>query len=376
MKVLIATGIFPPDAGGPAAYVPAFARALAGDHEVIGVVTLSDRLDHDDSSLPFPVVRIARNGNRLVRRIRTVGIIWRLLAKADVVYLNGLVLEGICAARIFRRKPTVIKVVSDKIWEQASAHRATDLGVVDFQRPGGKSMKWMFLRWLQSTYTRAATRVITPSRYLAALVAGWGIKDERVHVIPNAVQHDPDSAKDDMVPDHDVVTVARLLPLKRIGRLIEVCGRRGWSLLVVGDGPEREALEALAQSSPARVTFAGQVERAAVTSQMRRGRVFALNSTIEGLPHVVLEARLAGRPVVATAVGGTPETINDGVDGYLVPSGHDARLEQALARLLDDEDHCAFIAAAGRADALRRFTWEAMYRDTVDVLRVASDVRG
>src|SRR6185503_14029509 len=113
MKVLLVTGIFPPDAGGPARYVPQMASALARQHEVVAVVTLSDRLDHDDRAFGFRVVRIARNQNRQLRRWRTVRTIAREAGRADVVYLNGLVLEGKVATRLLARRPTVIKVVGD-----------------------------------------------------------------------------------------------------------------------------------------------------------------------------------------------------------------------------------------------------------------------
>jgi glycosyltransferase involved in cell wall biosynthesis len=366
MKVLVVTGIFPPDSGGPANYVPAFTTALAREHEVLGVVTLSDALDHDDSLYPFPVFRIRRGAAR--RRIETISLIARLSAKADVVYLNGLVLEGMLAVR--RRRPTVIKVVGDMIWERARTQHATELEIDAFQEPGGKPLKWRALHWLQSSYTRAANFVITPSLYLAELVRGWGVAPAQIRVVYNAVQPPPPEPA--AAPSHDVVTVARLAPWKGIEALIDVCAASDWSLLVVGDGPQRAALETRAKSLAARVTFTGRASGSEVANLIRRGRVFVLNSSYEGLPHVVLEAKLAGRPVVATRVGGTPEAIHDGIDGYLVAAGDNADLAGAIARLLDDEAHRAAIAEAGLRDAEARFLFEKMYRDTLDVLQAAA----
>lgn len=371
MRVLVVTGIFPPDTGGPANYVPALARALAREHEVLGVVTLSDSLEHDDSGYAFPVVRIARGMNRFARRIETIRVIARMLGKADVVYLNGLVMEGMFAARVLRRRPAVVKVVGDLVWEQARNRGSTTLDIDAFQRPGGKSAGWKMLRWLQSLYTGAADLVITPSRYLEEVVRGWGVAPDRIRVVLNAVEPPPPEGK--AAPDHDVVTVARLVPWKGIGDLIDVCADNGWSLLVVGDGPQREALEARAATRRARVTFVGQVPRPEVASQIRRARTFVLNSTYEGLPHIVLEAKLAGRPVVATDVGGTAETIHDGVDGHLVPAGENARLAAVLSRLLGDDSYRSMIARAGLDDANARFSFDAMYRQTEAVLQSAVD---
>lgn len=374
MKAVIVTGIFPPDTGGPANYVPAFAEALAQEHEVVGVVTLSDSLEHNDNCYTFPVHRIARSGNKLTRRIKTIGVIVDLLARADVVYLNGLVLEGMVASRLIRRRPAVIKVVGDWIWEEARNRNATTLDIDAFQRPGSGRVIWRLLRELQSAYTRAADFVITPSLYLGDLVAGWGVPRERIRVILNAVQAPPPERAS--APDHDIVTVARLVPWKGIDHLIDVCATGGWSLLVVGDGPQREALETRAAKIGARVTFVGQVPRPQVAEQIRRARVFVLNSTYEGLPHIVLEAKLAGRPVVATAVGGTPETIHDGIDGYLVPAENDIRLGSALQRLLEDPILRAVIVEAGLRDANARFSFMSMYQRTSAVLQAAIDRHG
>lgn len=370
MKVLIVTGIFPPDTGGPANYVPAIAEALSRDHEIIGVLTLSDTLDHDDSGYAYPVFRLLRGESRLRRQWRTMMTVRRLLETADVVYLNGLVLEGVLAARLLSRRPVVIKVVGDLIWEQARNKGATTLDIDDFQVRGGKSAAWRALRWLQGVYTGAADRVIVPSHYLGRIVRGWGVPTDKVKVVLNAVK--PPEAATGQVPDHDVVTVARLVSWKGIDRLIDVCAPKGWTLLVVGDGPAREDLEAHAAGLGARVTFTGQVPKADVASQIRRARVFVLNSTYEGLPHIVLEAKLAGCPVVATAVGGTPETIHHGVDGYLVEVNDNCGLGDALSRLLDDEPHRQAIAQSGLEDARARFTFDVMYSQTEAVLKQAA----
>jgi glycosyltransferase involved in cell wall biosynthesis len=368
MKVLLVTGIFPPDAGGPARYVPQMASALAREHEVVAVITLSDGLDHDDGRFGFRVIRIARNQNRLLRRWRTVSAIARAASQADVVYLNGLVLEGMLATRLLARRPAVIKVVGDLVWEQARNRRATALEIDAFQRPAGKGLRWRALRWLQGRYTAAADRVLAPSGYLAAMVEGWGVPAERIRVVRNAV---PAAAGADQAPTHDIVTVGRLTPWKGVDGLIDVAAERRWSLLVVGDGDERTALEARAARLGAAVTFAGQAPQAEVAGLIRQGRVFVLNSSYEGLPHVVIEAKLAGRAVVATAVGGTPETIRDGVDGRLVPYGDRAALTEALAGLLADPAERLRLAEAGRADALARFSFETMYAETVAVLAEA-----
>jgi glycosyltransferase involved in cell wall biosynthesis len=285
------------------------------------------------------------------------------------VYLNGLVLEGVIAARMIRRRPVVIKVVGDLIWEQARNQGATDLDIDAFQRLGSKPLIWRALRSLQSTYMRASDYVITPSKYLAGIVAGWGVAPDRILVVLNAVRPPPDDPGYE--PEFDIVTVARLVPWKGIDRLIDVCSDYGWSLLIVGDGPQRSSLEAHAIAKGIRVRFEGEVPKERVAMNIRRAQVFVLNSSYEGQPHIVLEAKLAGRPVVATCVGGTPETIHDMVDGYLVAPKDNAQLAAVLTRLLGDARHRAMISEAGLRDVRARFSFDVMYRDTIEVLEAA-----
>ena len=90
--------------------------------------------------------------------------------------------------------------------------------------------------------------------------------------------------------------------------------------------------------------------------------VFALSSNFEGLPLCVLEAMAAGLPVVATAVGGLPTVIEDGVTGFLVPAGEPQALERALSRLRDDPALARAVGERGRAQVWRVYGSQAMVR--------------
>ncbi len=370
MRVLIVTGIFPPDIGGPATYVPTIAAALAGRGHEVAVLTLSDGLAHDDHCYPFRVVRLPRKLVKQWRMLRTIWTIWRLGKEVDILFVNGLALESVLS-NLALRKPLVMKVVGDLAWERATNWGLTKDDFETFQqRRYGPRVQ--LLKALRSWWTRQADRVIVPSRYLARWVEGWGVPKERLVVIYNAVEP-MDDVKPLPVPlttPVKAVTVGRLVPWKRVDKVIEALRKiPELGLVIVGDGPERPQLERLTQELQIqnRVYFARQRPKKETLGLMAACDLFVLNSTYEGLPHVVLEAMALGLPVVATAVGGTPEVVRDGETGILVPSG-DEGPAVALQRLCSDQQLRRSLAEEARCWVCKSFGPEWTVAQTEAIL--------
>jgi L-malate glycosyltransferase len=152
--------------------------------------------------------------------------------------------------------------------------------------------------------------------------------------------------------------------------------------LIVGDSVSqsyRDELEAYAASRGLRDRVAFTGFRSDVPELLSEVSVLALPSLSEGLSNVVLEAMAARVPVVATAVGGTPEIIEDGVTGHLVPPRNAPALAQAISSLLVDPARRGVMGEAGRRRVEARFSLEAMVRETeqlyMRLLREAQDVR-
>ena len=371
LRVLITTGIFPPDIGGPATYVPQLAAALAARGHQVTVVTLSDRLDRDDGMYPFRVIRFARLAFKPWRWLRTAVSFIRLGRDADVLFVNGLAMEAVLA-NLLLRKPMVQKVVGDLAWERATSWGWVQDTFEAFQETR-YALKVEALKALRSWWTRRADKIIVPSRYLAQWVARWGLPEDKIAVIYNAPDS-PDGIQPMPVPlqtSLNVVTVGRLVSWKCVDQVIEVIARcEGAGLVVVGDGPERGRLEGLARSlgMAERVYFAGQKNRSETLGLMAGCDIFVLNSTYEGLPHVVLEAMGIGLPVLATAVGGTAEVVRDGSNGRLIDPLDKQGLQDALTEVIGSP----FIRQRLAQGALRtaaQFSPKRMVDDTETLLR-------
>jgi glycosyltransferase involved in cell wall biosynthesis len=388
LKVLMVTGIFPPDIGGPATYVPTMASELAKRGHKITVLTLSDKLEHDDQSYPFPIVRIRRRLFKPWRFVLTVLAILREGREAQVLYVNGLQLEAV-VANFFLRKPLVQKVVGDWAWERATNKGWVTDSFEEFQeRKYG--LKVELLKTLRSVCAGRADTVIVPSQYLARSATNWGVPEKKIAIIYNSIEPISPSPLQGVANGEGfsslrglrpvsipvstpikVVTVGRLVPWKQVDRLIEaVTDCEDTGLVVVGDGPERDRLEAIVRKNKLtdRVYFAGHKSKAETFALMAACDLFVLNSTYEGFPHVVLEAMCAGLPVVATAAGGTPELVRDGDNGLLIaPDANDA-LSKTLMKLATSSEERRRLAA-GAHKTTQQFQRSAMIEATEAALR-------
>ena len=138
-----------------------------------------------------------------------------------------------------------------------------------------------------------------------------------------------------------LVLAGRLTEQKAIPVALDALSRvPGVSLVVAGDGPDRQALEQLAADLDlgGRVQFVGSLERDDVLRLFHASDGALLSSAWENFPHTVVEALAAGAPVIATAVGGVPEVVDDGDNGLLVPPGDAEALARAIERYLADDE--------------------------------------
>ena len=121
------------------------------------------------------------------------------------------------------------------------------------------------------------------------------------------------------------------------------------TLTVIGDGPDRAALEEQAAPFRERVCFLGYQSQTEVAEALKSHNVFVLPSFAEGVPVVLMEAMAAARPVITTRIAGVPELVENGVSGVLVPAGDVDALENAISSVTQDIDLQSKMGLAGRS---------------------------
>jgi glycosyltransferase involved in cell wall biosynthesis len=223
---------------------------------------------------------------------------------------------------------------------------------------------------------RSADRVVSVCQAFAPRLVAYGVRPERIRILHNAavpiapapyaerVQLRAQLGIGDGAPV--VLSIGRLSREKGHADLLRALAHLAsnwpWRLVLVGMGPERAALEHLAQSLAVseRVVFAGF--HADVTRFYGIADVFVLPSHTEGSPNVLLEAMMADVPIVASRAGGNPEIVLDETTGLLAPAGDPQALAAAIARLLADRDLASRLADAARVRAMREFSLDRYRR--------------
>jgi glycosyltransferase involved in cell wall biosynthesis len=162
-----------------------------------------------------------------------------------------------------------------------------------------------------------------------------------------------------------IATIARLHPQKGHVYLIEAARNVVQSypesvFLIVGEGPERGRIERLIGDYGLADHFRILGQRPDVPALLAAADLFVLPSLTEGLSMSLLEAMAAHVPVIASAVGGSPELIQEGETGLLVPPEDSAELARAILTLLDDRDYRACLAEAGYRRVCDHFSVESM----------------
>jgi len=250
----------------------------------------------------------------------------------------------------------------------------------------GVELRWVkgalpFLKGFLAWAARRSDRVVAISHYTAGELRE--LVDVPIEVIPYTtslpeVAPVPVSATQDGTGP--VLFVGRLVERKGVAHLIEAIARLGPAagaprLEIVGEGPERPGLEALAQRLGVanRVVFRGKIPADELQASYARAAVCVLPSVLdargdtEGLGVVLLEAMNHGTPVIASRVGGIPDIVEDGVSGLLVPPGDADALAAAIRRVRDDPALARRLGEAGRRRLREQFSWPAIVQRWLDV---------
>jgi glycosyltransferase involved in cell wall biosynthesis len=363
MKVLIATGLYPPDVGGPATYSKLLAEQLP--HHGIEVVVLT-----------FGTVRHLLPG---IRHVMFLVSVLKAARTVDIVFALDPWSVGVPAylGALFLRKPFIVRIAGDYAWEQGVQR----FGVTeDLNRFSKKTKPYplmvRLMKWMQCVIAVQASAVVVPSNYLKKIVSNWGVSKRQITVIYNAVPNiavrGRKSVLRSMVKARGpvIMTAGRLTPWKGVDGLIRLMPQLSkkfpdLKLVIAGSGPEQDALERCAEECGVaeQVVFLGSLEQDVLFSYIKIADVFVLNTSYEGFSHQLLEAMSIGTPVVTTNIGGNPELVVHEKSGLLVSPGDQKALMKAISHVLNSKAMRDQLVRGGKKQ-VQQFTEERLVGET------------
>jgi len=337
-KVLVATGLYPPDIGGPATYAQMLEEELpkAGIEPVI---------------VPFGTVR---HLPKIVRHIAFAFALYKRVRECDALYALAPISVGVPALLVSKLtgKPFLIRLGGDYAWEQGRMRFGLRETLDEYTEGSrtGRPYRVRMLAWIQSFVVRRAQFVVAPSEYLKSIIATWSVPAERIVVIHSALLPLPITETREVMRRRlsyegtVLISSGRLTPWKGFSELIELVAKLkedidDVSLVIAGDGEMRAELEdlAMARGVEDRIRFVGRLSKEALGAAISGADIFVQNTSYEGLPHQLLEVMDIGVPVISTNIPGNKEIIVDGVQGLLVSPNDVEGFVLATKRILESE---------------------------------------
>lgn len=365
MQVLFAIMVFHPVVGGTEQQAKDLAAALARRGHEVDVVTLRQ---------PGCPATEVLSGVRVFRSLRGLG--------RGIVFAISYMLSLAWFLARRRKRYDVIQVYFAYLEAVAVSLMRPWLGRagVVVRLSGGdpvgdlSRLRRLKLSHLFVPLIKRLDRFIVVSRKMRDELIAAGFDASRIVLIPNGVETDSFAASSQRAAQtfqlrdparRTVLSVARLSAEKGLDVLLEawkqvVSQTSAARLVLVGDGPERGALERQARESAlsGSLVFAGQVRD--VRPFLQHGDLFVLPSRSEGLPNALLQAMSVGLPCIASRVGGVQELITDGVNGRLVEPEDPRALAEALRQLLSDQEEAGRLGAAARQTVEQHYSFRQM----------------
>ncbi|MFH1286457.1 MAG: glycosyltransferase family 4 protein [Candidatus Magasanikbacteria bacterium] len=305
MKIILATGIFTPEIGGPATYVPALAKEFVRLGTDVTVLTYSDSLKvESDGDLPFPVKRIKRSGT-LSNYTRYFFALLKLSRKADVIYCFDHMSAGVPAALVsyFSDKLLFIRVGGDFIWERylRMNHEAVSLREY-YEKELYKKEKIRFplIQWV---FGRAKKLFFTTAFQADIFSEYYGFSERKVEIVPNPLPCVEKGLTHQRKND-DIIFAGRLNRKNNVLRLIQAFAdaqSEGLRLRIIGDGEEKESLFRYVKDNDIpHVVFENAVSREKLLQIFSECYVAVFPSLTDISPNTMLDCLAVGTPFLTS----------------------------------------------------------------------------
>jgi len=368
VNILITTGIYPPDVGGPARFVPLIAEKLSNKNNV-KVITLSQDLSGLDNT-DYQVIRILRRQSKFIRFFKTVFLIIKFGGKSDVIFINGLWLETYLA-NLFIRKKTIRKIVGDPVWEKYYTKYKVTEEFDEFQSKKFNISIELY-KFLRNVSIKSVNTIIVPSNHLSNFIKNIGFSGNLMQ-INNGTKKSTDIEK--IYDENNFLIVSRLVRHKNIDLIIKSFNdlkkrdSLDFKLNIIGEGPEYKKINNLIEkfNLSDSITLVGSKFGNELEEYYKNSNYFLQISSYEGMPHSILEAMNHKLIVIASKFGGNYELIRNNDFGYIVESIQEDNIIDSIKKAINDSRN-KIIASKGKNLVNQKYNIELTTQKYAEVI--------
>ncbi|HVW66396.1 MAG TPA: glycosyltransferase family 4 protein [Candidatus Peribacteraceae bacterium] len=356
MKVVLATGIYPPEIGGPATYVEKLAKLLKDRGVTVTVIAYGEQ---ENMSEPVPVVRVSRKGNMITRWRRYARALCEHASSADIVYAFSSISCGVPLWMSKLKSPRkILRLGGDFFWERYT-DRGGDLGLKEWYA------KKPFLQGMMNGILNTFDHIVFSTQFQEELYEKVYRRLPLHHVIENALpegtpvlheKHDP----------FRLLYLGRFVAFKNLHALIlSLHDLPAETLTIVGSGPMEDVLKKLVADEKLddRVRFLSPLAGPEKTAMFLGHDLLVLPSLTEISPNTALEARSAGLPVLLTEETGLSRLLSDAVQMRQLRTPRD------IANAVRDIELSYPVIAERCASAVPERSWDSVAEEHIALFR-------
>lgn len=366
-KVLIATGIYPPDIGGPATYAELLKKELIKLGCQVKVVSYSNqKYTKKNEEIFF----ITRKENIIIRYLKYFFKVWSLADWAEVIYTLDLVSAGLPATLVgnLRKKTVIFRTGGDFLWEKAYYNGWTSLPLSQYYQAKKKLREKILISFCQRLLKRINLIIFSTELQSGIYQEYYRVPREKIRLVANPIPEIIVNEIDERYKNN-LIFAGRLIKLKNLERLIRVFSEiksKNISLLIFGEGPEKNNLQSIIEGlgSGGRIKIMEKVEHDKLLVIIKSCKFFILPSISEISPNLALECLAMKKPVILTKETGLNKNIIENL--ITVDPLSETDIRDKIEFLLDEDNLRNYENKIGKMDINKR-NWQDVAYDHLTI---------
>lgn len=318
-SVLIASGIFPPDSGGPSIHSFNFLKGFSANGIKTAVVTYSDADKYPPTDEKNSVIRISRKIPFGLRHFLYFIKLFSASVGFGAIYAQDATAAGFPAmivSKLLKRR-FYLRIGGDILWEKIAEKGETPLSVLDFYKKGSHKKKLFF--YLSGITLRSAEKLIVPSRLLSEIYEKYyGVERSKIVIIKNPVPKLSEDLKNSSERGADIIFAGRFVKYKNLDKLIDGFSKvadkiKNSRLILAGDGPELNILKARAHNLKLedRVIFRNKMPHGELMKELSSASLCVAPALSEFNPNFILECLALNKPALLSKENGLSIALPD-----------------------------------------------------------------